>query len=313
MILSVSLTLLAGLPGCGEVDAVDAEVRRLLREEYVIAAAGERAAGALPDMAGRDFASREAFAEWLDGELERLTGDGHFNVEAIDAAAPERDWIGEWREEGLRNNGGVTRAEVLPGNVGYLRIATFHDLDLSGQPLLAAFDFLARTDALIVDVRGNGGGSGASVATLRRHLHGSDGYTRFAFIDRDGVDHAESWYGEIEPLDLRTYYAPERPVYVLIDGGSFSGSEELAYGIQADGRGRIVGEPSGGGANPPESFDLACDIRIWLPTWQPVHPVTGANWEGTGVRPDIPGGEDALATAHRAALDALGREMPQRR
>ena len=313
MMLPVSLILLVGMPGCSELGAVDAEMRRLLREEYVIALTGERAAEALPDATGRDFASREAFADWLDSELERLTGDGHFNVEAIDEAAPEYDWIGEWRAEARLNNAGITRAEVLPGNVGYLRVETFHDLDLAAQPLLAAFDFLARTDALIVDVRGNGGGSGASVAAIRRYLHGSDGYTRFAFLDRDGVDHSETWYGEIAPLDLRTYYAPDRPVYILVDGGSFSGSEELAYGVQADGRGLVVGEPSGGGANPPEDFDLACGLRVWLPTWQPIHPATGGNWEGEGVQPDIPGGEDALVTAHRAALDVLGRELPQRR
>ena len=70
----------------------------------------------------------------------------------------------------------------------------------------------------------------------------------------------------------------------------------------------IVGEATGGGANPPETFDLVCQVRAWLPTKQPIDPRTGTNWEGVGVQPDIEGGEDALATAVVEARTALGLE-----
>lgn len=87
-------------------------------------------------------------------------------------------------------------------------------------------------------------------------------------------------------------------VAVLVSGETFSGCEELAYDLQALGRATIIGERTRGGAHPVRAFRLTDDLEVAIPVARSVNTVTGGNWEGTGVTPDIvTAADDALATA----------------
>ena len=104
------------------------------------------------------------------------------------------------------------------------------------------------------------------------------------------------------------HYGTSRPVYVLTSDGTFSGAEEFAYDVQTQRRGEIVGDTTGGGAHPGGLRRVGERFGVWVPSGRAVNPVTGTNWEGTGVRPDVPvPAEDALRTAHLRALERLIR------
>jgi C-terminal processing protease CtpA/Prc len=99
------------------------------------------------------------------------------------------------------------------------------------------------------------------------------------------------------------HYGTSRPVYVLTSDHTFSGAEEFAYDVQTQKRGEVVGDTTGGGAHPGGLRKVTEQFGVWVPSGRAVNPVTGKNWEGTGVIPDVPtASEDALKAAHLRAL-----------
>jgi C-terminal processing protease CtpA/Prc len=98
----------------------------------------------------------------------------------------------------------------------------------------------------------------------------------------------------------------DRPVYVLISGHTFSGGEEWCYNLHALGRAELIGETTGGGAHPTRPFPISQAVHIGIPFTRSVNPVTGTNWQGTGVVPDVPVPE---AGAHDVAYAKAPRHV----
>ena len=95
-------------------------------------------------------------------------------------------------------------------------------------------------------------------------------------------------------------------VYVLTSGTTFSAGEEISYNLKAQGRAVLVGETTRGGAHPTEVFPITPTFEITVPVARAVNPVTGGNWEGTGVKPDVAiEAESALGKAHDLAIAAI--------
>ncbi len=203
------------------------------------------------------------------------------------------------------SNFGIRRVEVLPGNVGYLDLGYFADIDFNAaqDPARAAIDaalqLLAHVDALLVDVRDNGGGSPAMV-----------GYLSSAFV-APGADIYNTFHGRggsESEAPARSYAAPRTalPLYVLTSGRTGSAAEAFAYTLANAGRAVLVGEVTGGAANPGQPFDAGDGFSVFVSTGTPVSPITGRNWEGTGVQPQEPAEAGvALERAHELALAAL--------
>ncbi|MHA6287552.1 S41 family peptidase [Maricaulis sp. CAU 1757] len=293
MITSLIAALsLATCPALGELEN---ELQSLLAEQYILPEVGQAAAEAIDRGLLESALASDSFGRTLTLHMRDVTGDMHFAFDRVDPNAEgEPDWEAEWLAEAPSVNYGVAAAEVLEGDIGYLRLSTFYHVDIAAQAYLDAFETIQHSRALIIDLRGNSGGEGSSVDTVRRYVTGRDDYVRLQFVDRAGIDHADAWYGEFEPAALGARWAADKPVYVLIDENSFSAAEDLAYGLRNDGRAVLVGTASGGGANPPETFDLPCGVKAWMPTRQPIDPRTGSNWERVGVQPHIPVEGDAL-------------------
>ncbi len=180
-------------------------------------------------------------------------------------------------------------------------------MEVSGVPprvnsaIDAAFAFLRNTDALIIDLRGNGGGWPDTVAYYMSYLSEGTPYTVLRVHDRQqGVIETKT-----TELGERSYGA-KKPVYVLTSILTFSGGEEFAYDVQAFKRGAIVGQTTGGGANPGGPHPLGHGFTVFVPIGLVKHPATGTNWEGVGVKPDVPvAPELALLEAHRLAAELL--------
>jgi retinol-binding protein 3 len=254
--------------------------------------------------------SARAFADSLTAHLQGVSRDKHLRVvyrsdgvadQPPDSEPPAEERRG--RSEFARQvNYGLERAERLTGNVGYLEIRSFNfEAAQVDSALAAAMNFLAGTDALIIDVRRNGGGDPAMVAAVCSYL-----------MPPNKLINKFYWRPQNRWDEFRTgatsgkHYGTSRPVYVLTSDETFSGAEEFAYDVQTQRRGEVVGDTTGGGANPGGLRRVTEQFGVWVPSGRAVNPVTGTNWEGVGVRPDVPvPAQDALRTAHLRALERL--------
>lgn len=202
-----------------------------------------------------------------------------------------------------RTNYGFKEVKLLPGGIGYIQISQFSHFEADGEPAKAAADaalaLVANADALIIDLRDNGGGSPAMVGYLVSAFTAKNAPIYNVFHSRQGTN------DETPPV----WYAKPRlevPVYILTSGRTGSAAEALPYTLQAAKRATIVGEATGGAANPGGPAPLGDGYAIFISRGSPVNPITKANWEGDGVQPDVKvPAADALDTAQVLALDAI--------
>ncbi|KUP03799.1 peptidase S41 [Stenotrophomonas maltophilia] len=285
---------------CPAQDAVLQAAASAVQAQYLDEAEAARIADALRSWSAQQryadsCSDSAAFSARLNQDLDMF--DGHFHVERVDAAAGQDDWLMAWRADARSNGAGVREVRVLEGNVGYLRLSTFYPLDLARPKFAAAFTLLADTDGLVLDLRQNGGGDDASADLLVRTL-------------------LDAKIGAVQQLDQRGRRTPVplppaslpvylKPLVVLIDRRTGSAAEFVAYSLQALGRARIVGTRSGGAAHMFGNPVLLPDgYQISIPDRQPINLRTGGNWEGTGVRPDVAGGDDPLFIARQLLAPA---------
>jgi len=253
-----------------------------------------------------------AFADSLTAHLQSATRDRHVRVRYSADPLPnlagpdDPDPVRRERQRtfGRQVNFGFERVERLPGNVGYLEIRSFgFEPDDMADVAAAAFKFLGNTDALIVDVRRNGGGSPFMVAQVASYLFGPEPVLLNSLYWRPG-NRTDDFYTKRDIPGTR--YGPDKPVYVLTSRNTFSGAEEFAYDLQTRKRATIVGDTTGGGAHPGGMQRVTEHFGIFVPTGRAINPITKTDWERVGVRPDIAVASDqALRTAHLAALRGL--------
>jgi C-terminal processing protease CtpA/Prc len=243
----------------------------------------------------------------LNAQLQALSHDKHLQMLVMDAPpegkpAPEptAEELRQWR---ARRNFGLQKLEVLEGNVGYLALESFMSTEQMAPTLASAMGFLANTDALIIDLRKNFGGKPDTVALVVSYLlDGNESVHINSIRFREG-NRLREWWSQ-PSLPGPRYVG--KPVYVLTSHDTPSAGEELAYDLQALERATLVGEVTWGGANPSSGVELTPNFLISVPIGQAINPVTGTNWEGKGVVPDVSvPAADALRVAHVAALKRL--------
>ncbi|MCF3478726.1 peptidase S41 [Stenotrophomonas maltophilia] len=299
--MAMSWMLAALLAGaCPAQDGVLRAAATAVQAQYLDEAEGARIADALRTWSVQQryadsCSDPVAFSARLNQDLDMF--DGHFHVERVDAAAGQDDWLMAWRADARGNGAGVREVRVMEGNIGYLRLSTFYPLDLARPKFAAALALLADTDGLVLDLRQNGGGDDASADLLVRTL-----------LDAkiDAVQQLDQ-RGRRTPVPLPPASLPAylKPLVVLIDRRTGSAAEFVAYSLQALGRARIVGTRSGGAAHMFGDPVLLPDgYQISIPDRQPINLRTGANWERTGVRPDVAGGDDPLFIARQLLAPA---------
>ena len=283
-----------------------------LRHGYVFADAGDRLATEIESRlrgGAYDALDGAALAERFTADLQAASHDKHLRIiyspDAPPSATPRPDDAQRRArivKAGARINYGIRKAEVLPGNIGYLAIDGFWHLEYGGgDTVAAAMEFLGNTDALVIDLRESSNGGDPEMSVLIESyffptsVHLGDFYSRATNETRQWWTHA---------------YVPgpryvDKPVYVLTSTRTFSAGEGFAYNLQAFKRATIVGERTAGAAHPEDEHPLGDGFTIELPFARGMNAVTKTDWEGSGVQPDI-------ATTADAALDRALAEARQR-
>jgi hypothetical protein len=286
-----------------------------VRDRYVFPDKGAELARALRRRAQQrqydGITSTRVFAESLTAHMQALTRDLHMRVHyrhipiaprGSEDEPDERERARLLAFDRLRNFG-FEQVRRLPGNVGYLDLRMFSGLPEAQATAVAAMNFLGNCDALIVDLRRNGGGSPGMIQTLLtylvepgRRLHFND------FYQREG-DRWVQWH--------TASYVPGprlagRPIFVLTSALTASAGEEFCYDVLTHKLGTLVGATTIGAANPGGMFRLSDHLAAFIATGRAVNPITKTNWEGVGVKPDVSvPAHEALREAHVRAIEAL--------
>ncbi len=255
----------------------------------------------------------QAFARALTGDLRSVSNDKHIRViyspEAVKRIRARNGQSAEEREkerqraliEARKANFGFQELKLLDGNIGYLDLRGFSGQREAAETGIAAMNFLANADAVIIDLRRNGGGSPAMIQLISSYFLRESTHLN-SFENRGEDEMAQFW---------SFHYVPGRPMfdadlYILTSQRTFSAAEEFTYNMKNLKRATIIGETTGGGAHPGGTRIVNDYFLVWVPTGRAVNPITKTNWEGTGIAPDIAVERDkALDKARAVALEKL--------
>lgn len=250
------------------------------------------------------------FIEKLTADLIGISRDKHIRVRYSmqpipvrkDRDEPSAEEKAQYSAFMKRVNYGFEKIEVLPGNIGYINLRNFSDPVEGADTVAAAMAFLHNTEAIIFDLRQNGGGEPAMVALISSYLFG-DKKVHLNDLYFRGTGKTEEFW--TDPKVPGKKYG-EKDVYVLTSNRTFSGGEEFANNLKVLKRATILGETTGGGANPGGMVRLNEHFEVFIPTGRAINPVTKTNWEGVGVEPDVKVAKElALHTAQITALNKL--------
>jgi hypothetical protein len=248
----------------------------------------------------------DAFAARLTRDLGDVSHDKHLRVDFSPfkmppPSAPTPEDEAQFHRQMEHDNCAFDKVEILPNNIGYVKFDAFFDASFCGPTVNAAMTFVAHTDALIFDIRQNGGGQPDMVTLIASYLF--DHRTHLIDIyNRKEDTTTQNWTLTYLPGPRM----PKIPVYVLTSARTFSGAEEFAFDLKTQKRATIVGETTGGGAHPVSGHPVADYFMIGVPFAKSLDPVTKTNWEGTGVEPDVKVAADqALTTAEKLANEKI--------
>ena len=251
-----------------------------------------------------EYETVEAFGEALTESVQSINKDKHMRIRPVPPYRAKNDSPESRIAERLHqiqrsreNVAGFKEAKILEGNVGYLDLRGFAGME-RGAPIADNYmKLLSTSDAVIIDLRKNGGGSPSMVQYLcsyffDKHVHLNSLYWR------EGGRTEEFWTLD----EVGGKKMPDVPLFVLTSNRTFSGAEEFSYNMQTQKRATLVGETTGGGANPGGRMPINDQLMVFIPTGKAINPITKTNWEGVGVVPEVKTtAEEALDKAHELA------------
>jgi hypothetical protein len=287
-----------------------------LKEFYVYPEEAKKMADALQSKlksGGYDTVTgAEDFAQMLTTDLQAVSHDKHLRVnfsvspipEGADKDKPDAVAVAARRSQLEKMNCSFEKVERLSSNIGYLKFNGFMDPDICAPTVSAAMSFLSHTDALIIDLRENGGGDPAMVAYISSYLFAERTHLNDLYNRRDNKTEQFWTRPDVPGLKLAT-----TPVFVLTAKRTFSGAEEFTYNLKNLKRAIIIGEVTGGGAHPVSGHRIDAHFFIGVPFARAINPITKTDWEGTGVEPDVKvAAAQALDVAQKMATEEINKK-----
>lgn len=282
-----------------------------LAEFYVFPDVAKKMEAALREHQERgaydDIRDGERFAAMLTEHLRAVSHDKHLRVDCSPAVvpsdeqreAPENE--AQMREQLERMNCGFAKIERIAPDIGYVKLDMFAPAAICGATATAAMKSLEGVEALVFDLRANGGGEPEMVAYLSTYLFAKRTHLNDIY-ERKSNKTTEYWTKPELPGKRFT----KQPVFVLTSTHTFSGAEEFTYNLKNLKRATIVGQTTGGGAHPVSGHRVDDHFVVGVPFARAVNPISKTNWEGTGVAPDVEVPADqALDVATKLAHEQL--------
>lgn len=283
---------------------------KLLDEYYVFPRVARRASAKLKALQEhgqyKGITDGRIFATRLGDDLVELSGDKHIGVDffAQGVSGKPSPRPNPNPRQLAAGNCGFENADHFAPNTGYLKLTFFAEPGYCTRTAIAAMNFLADSDALIIDLRDNHGGAPRMVALIASYL--LDKPTHLDDIDYPGSRSADHLWTQPNPPGKRF---TGKPVFVLTSRSTFSAAEELAYDLKSLKRATVVGETTGGGAHPVAPHKIDDHFFIRVPFGRFVNPITKRDWEGVGVEPDVKvSAAAALAVAEQLATGEIPKD-----
>lgn len=264
------------------------------------------------------FTTLESFAKALTEEVQAINKDKHMQISPTPPRQARDNSLERMFEDNrhelsyLRNNtGGFKEAKKLEGNVGYFDLRNFAPLRIAADYADSFMQLLSTSDAIIIDLRKNGGGDPATVQYLCSYFFNKKVHLNSLYF-REGDRTEEFWTLD----EVNGEKMPDIPLFVLTSERTFSGAEEFSYNMQTQKRATLIGQTTGGGANPGRGMLINEKLFVFIPTGKAINPITKTNWEGVGVIPEVKTSpEETFAKAHelaKAAAEKYKEEIAQK-
>jgi hypothetical protein len=279
-----------------------------LKEYYVYPDVAQQMADALlaHEKNGDDNAETDGgiFAGMLTAQMRAVSHDRHlrvtynpFKTQERASGGPTPEEMERYREDMKRSNCSFEKVGILPHNIGYLKFNEFPDPAVCKPTVEASMKSLGNVDAIIFDLRDNGGGDPHMVAVICSYLFDRRTHLNDIYNRRENTTQ-EFWTSSPIPRNTLAH----KPAYVLTSAGTFSGAEEFSYDLKNLKRATLVGETTAGGAHLVENRRIDEHFAIGVPFARAINPISRKDWEGTGVEPDTKvNAADALETAEKLA------------
>lgn len=250
--------------------------------------------------------SEQEFASVLTTELQNI--DKHFAVKwrNPNKSHDEKTKHEAWFAKLSRKHSGFNRVEVLDGNIGYVDFWGFDALSESSKKVVeGVMGFVSNVDALVFDLRKNGGGSPEMVQFISSYFLKPNTHLNSIYSRTTGTTREFRTFDKVNgTVNLTT------PVYILTSRDTFSAAEEFAYNLKHLNRATLVGETTKGGANPWQFYELGNGFRAGIPIAKAINPKTKTNWESVGVKPHIEASSNnAFDVAYKMALSDVKRSV----
>lgn len=232
-----------------------------------------------------DITNKLDFTKQLRKDFRHVTKDRHIwidimeNILITDKAVPIEEII----KEKKKNNFGFVEFKWLDGNIAYLLIDGFNDIEYAKETAIHAMGMLANSKIIILDFRNNHGGHGNMVHFISSYFY-EDKTQLNSLYFREADSLAEAW---TDP-NITGKKLLKQKVFILTSKNTTSAAESFTYTMKHYNRATIVGEYTRGAAHWKETFKFP-DLGIFLeiPVARPINPITKKGWEGEGVKPDV--------------------------
>ncbi|PBI94608.1 Carboxy-terminal processing protease CtpB precursor [Flavobacterium sp. ACN2] len=261
----------------------------------------------------KEITSPVEFSKILTEDLQRISKDLHLKVRfEPEHITREKNIISQEAQLEMEKrmalqmaeiNYGFKEVKILDGNIGYLNLNQFADIKYAEETVAATMNFLSNTNAIIIDLRANGGGVPSMMQLLSSYFFYEKPVLLSDFYERETNEKTQLYSFE----NVKGKRSTDKPLYILTSKHTFSAAEAFTYTLKHLDRAAVVGEITKGGANRTKRINLNDGFTISLPYIQSINPVTKTNWEGKGVQPDIKTDEkDAFVYAY---IDAVKKTM----
>ena len=274
-------------------DVAVSKIKSLIGEHYIINEKVKAICDSLDKLSYKGLNPQD-FVERINRQLQHNSQDKHlrleYNPEYVRKTKSGVDVSEDQHNSERVTNFGFNKIEILEGNTGLLKLTYFAEPENLEELITGTFNFLKNTDQLIVDLRGNSGGSGTMLQNLIS-----------VFLDERSAAVLNIRYKQ-NKVQLKTDSASlssyRKPLYLLCDSNTFSAGEGFVMILKNRKRATVIGETTAGAGNISGPYVVDDNFIITIPVGIISDVLTSKGWEGIGVPPDVAvASKDALTKA----------------